>query len=182
MTLVVVSMPFQWWYTSIGGMIQIQDSPFFVCMDVAQANLNYTLMLPANIILISFRITEIFTSMIYLFYALFPSGSNNVRKVSMFPFYASIFYLIDIVLFMIIVYATSGNVVMPLGSFDERISSGSPIISSVLSMLGLSSPEFSANFVVRNYPLSMFYVALATGIFSLITRIVSSDEKKNNDR
>lgn len=181
MTLIVVSLPFQWWYTSIGGMIQVQDSPFFVSMSFAKVNLSYTLLLPVNIILISFRISEIFTSLVYLFNAI-TRHSLNGQKVSMFSLYASIFYLVDIVIFMILVYFTSNNVVIPLGSFHERISSGSPIVSSFLSFLGQPNLEFGANFVIQNYPLPMFYVALATGIFSLMTRTLHSDEEKNNDR
>ncbi len=177
LTLLIVALPFQWWYTSFGNMIQVKDSPFFVDMSFSGYDLSFSLLLPINIFLISLRIAELYVSAMYLVFILFPSRFPGEAKISMFPFYAMVFYLVDLLLFSVVTYVATDKLILALGAFTESFSSNTPPIRALLSLLGLNS-AFSVEAEIYNYPLPMFYLVTAIGIFTIIVRLLYSDEIK----
>lgn len=166
---IVAVSPLPWWYTSIGGVINVYDSPFFVNVYYMEQNLSCTLVYPINLLLISLRLAEVFTSIVYSFSSVEGIVKGKIPDTPLFTFYVSLFYLLDLILFSVIDYFMIGKLIAPVGAFKENVS------LSRIPFLNLNG-DISAE--ITNYPLPMFYVTLASGLFSLVTAIVSNDERK----
>jgi hypothetical protein len=150
LNVVVCSIPINWWYTNIGGIIKLLDSPFQISLILFGNDYTNNLLFPINLVLFGLRLYIIILNILNIYYIF-----KGTKVISLFIFWSFIFYLVESLLFFIISYITLGNYIIPIGSY---------IIEN-------STPSYEMSLLVENYPTFVYYLAGVAGITSLVYKI-----------
>ncbi|MEM0373490.1 MAG: hypothetical protein QXV69_03340 [Sulfolobaceae archaeon] len=151
--ILVSSLPFPWWYTNIGGIIEILDSPFFIGFKFMGIDYTNTLIFPINLLLLGLRVYIILLNSINIYLIL----AKNKNDISLFIFWLFILYTIDPLIILLISLIIFNHPVFALGSYT----------------INYTTSGYEIEILLENYPLLPYYLAGFSGVLSVIYKIIS---------
>ena len=156
-SLILVLIPFPWWYYSVGGIFQVYDSPFQLSLIFFGENLILGQIL--NILLNAFRIYVI----INLIYGIILVARNTKYKYSTM-FWLPILYFIDpIIIYFVINYI--------LG-IELHIAISYPILIIGKENLLITYQNTSIQMLIISKPTILFWASLLPTILYVISLII----------